>query len=291
LALVSALRQAGFETWVDVENLKVGERWKDAINAALADSHALIFCVSPLSVESAWASVELKTALRRRLKIVPVMIRQVDLQLLPYSIRKQQILDMARWPAHAASTEAARAIAIALGVKSPLFTHESTCMKEAFETLWICMGGPSIPLLNLTLSACRLDQSTLKCWHVNVLTDTILAEVMASATHVRRAIVVIGDHADILGTSILVGALAALVGEWRLTIIECSGAQGVVEKCAALSRAYYVRFDAGVSSSRFTMPSGLRVSESKNTESAVRNTRRRAAARLQSEGFGKRFLF
>jgi hypothetical protein len=239
LALVSALRQAGLQTWMDVENLRPGDRWKDAIETALANAHALIFCISPLSVESAWTSVELKAALRSRLKIVPVMVRQVDLQLLPPSIREQQVLDMERWPTRMASTRAAVAIAAALGISAPTAADVGT--NEAFDTLWVSVGARKISPLELAVSGAPLDQSAVKCWHVDTLTDTALAEAKASAAHVRRAVVVIGDRADMLEVSVLISALAALVGEWRLTVVECCGSRSGAEQCAALSRAHYVR--------------------------------------------------
>jgi TIR domain len=255
LALVSALRQAGLQTWIDVEDLKPGDRWKDAIETALASAHALIFCISPLSVESAWTSVELKAAVRIRLKIVPVMVRQVELQLLPPSIREQQVLDMQRWPARVASTRAAMAIAAALGVSAPAAADASP--NEAFDTLWVSIGARKISPLELTVSGAPVDQSAVKCCYVDALTDTALAEAKASASHAKRVVVVIGDRVDMLEVSILISALAALVSEWRLTVVECCGSLGAVEHCAALSRAHYVRAEAGealhLRNSRVTM--------------------------------------
>jgi hypothetical protein len=131
------------------------------------------------------------------------------------------------------------AIAAALGISAPTAADVGT--NEAFDTLWVSVGARKISPLELAVSGAPLDQSAVKCWHVDTLTDTALAEAKASAAHVRRAVVVIGDRADMLEVSVLISALAALVGEWRLTVVECCGSRSGAEQCAALSRAHYVR--------------------------------------------------
>ena len=82
-AIASALRHEGVETWLDFEDLKPGERWKDAIEAALARADLMLFCVSPNSVESAWTSVELKLALENAVPILPLIVHRVAIEALP----------------------------------------------------------------------------------------------------------------------------------------------------------------------------------------------------------------
>ena len=51
-ALALALRRTGLRTWMDLEDLRPGQRWKDAIGSALAAADAMVFCLSALSLES-----------------------------------------------------------------------------------------------------------------------------------------------------------------------------------------------------------------------------------------------
>jgi len=45
LSVVTALRRVAVNTWIHIDNLKPGERWKNAIEAALADADTMIFCL------------------------------------------------------------------------------------------------------------------------------------------------------------------------------------------------------------------------------------------------------
>ena len=51
-ALTLALRRSGLRTWMDLDDLRPGQRWKDAIGSALEAADAMVFCLSALSLES-----------------------------------------------------------------------------------------------------------------------------------------------------------------------------------------------------------------------------------------------
>jgi hypothetical protein len=57
-SVAAELRRLGYRTWLDLENLRPGERWREAIERAMAASEAMIYCISRLSQESAWTSIE-----------------------------------------------------------------------------------------------------------------------------------------------------------------------------------------------------------------------------------------
>ena len=58
--LSADLRHYGVQTWVDVENIKPGARWDEALADGLKDSTALIFVLSGNMVGSKWMILELQ---------------------------------------------------------------------------------------------------------------------------------------------------------------------------------------------------------------------------------------
>eukprot|EP01031_Cornospumella_fuschlensis_P052996 gene52996-64740_t len=91
-ALAAELRRMGHRTWMDLENLRPGERWRDAIERALVDCTAMVYCISRLSVASAWTSVELRAALARGVPVIPVMIDAVVMDELPAELQALQMV-------------------------------------------------------------------------------------------------------------------------------------------------------------------------------------------------------
>jgi hypothetical protein len=245
LSVVSALRRAGLETWIDIDNLKPGERWRNAIEAALADADAMIFCLSPLSVESAWTSIELKFALDRGVAIVPLMIQRVRLELLPASVRERQILDMEMWPADSASIHAARAILTAIGAEELLPVDGQPCETGGFRTIWVSLGqwAPAEQEV-LRLSPPEADAGYVRHWRVKAVSAPILADILAQTKHAARAIITVDEHADPRAANIVIGAVAARLGEWRVTVVE-NADRLLFKKSAELSRARYVAHAGG----------------------------------------------
>jgi hypothetical protein len=240
ISVVSALRQAGIETWIDIENLKPGERWKEAIEAALVQADAMIFCLSPLSLESAWTSVELKCALERDVKVIPLMMQRVKHELLPPPIRDRHILDMEIWPADKAPMHAARAIMTAMGAEQILPIDYYVSSNDVFWTIWISMGETEALKDEIfMLSGPDIDPCRIRRWHVKAMTASVLAEVLAQAKHATRAVITVDEHAHQPAVNILIGAVAARLGEWRVTVVERSGIS-IFRESAALSRARYV---------------------------------------------------
>jgi hypothetical protein len=237
LQLAAALREAGFQTWVDFENLKPGERWKEAIDRALSRADALLFCLSPMSVESAWANVELKLAIAKKIRIIPIIIRGVSLDTLPHQVREVHALDLARWPSREAPRSAAKEIAISLGLG--LATCSEMNDHGEFSTIWISVGDRAHLPSDVPTSAYRVDTNLIRCWHARTITDSILSEVIANSDHGRNAVIAVGANADSFETHVLIGAVAARVGEWRLTLI-ASWSDRVFEKSADLCRAHYI---------------------------------------------------
>jgi hypothetical protein len=72
--LVWALRQAGFQLWVDHDNIMAGDDWDASVEAALEASDAMILVLSKRSVTSHNVKVEWDFFLRHEKMIYPVML-------------------------------------------------------------------------------------------------------------------------------------------------------------------------------------------------------------------------
>jgi hypothetical protein len=258
LSVVSALRRVGLETWIDIDNLKPGERWKIAIEAALADADAMIFCLSPLSVESAWTSVELKFALDRGVTIVPLMIHRVRHELLPGPIKERHILDMELWPAKTATAHAARAIVTAIGAEELLPLHDPSYETHPIRTICVSLGKWAPAERDLfQLSTLDADAGHARHWRVKAVSAPILADILAHTKHAARAIITVDEHADPRAANVVIGAVAACLGEWRLTVVEDAG-RLLFKESAELSRARYVSRTGGPCLGRVS-PSSLSI--------------------------------
>jgi len=118
-SVAAELRRLGYRTWLDLENLRPGERWRDAIERALAASDAMVFCLSRLSIESAWTSVELEAARRRGLPVVPLNVDGVAIDTLPPALQSLHVLTMSEFAPDQAPRRAAQSIARSVGRPAP----------------------------------------------------------------------------------------------------------------------------------------------------------------------------
>ena len=58
LAVVQALKRAGFDVWVDFENIRGGAEWLCEIQAGIARCDAVVIILSPASAASTWVERE-----------------------------------------------------------------------------------------------------------------------------------------------------------------------------------------------------------------------------------------
>ena len=93
LALAWRLRDLGMRTGIDVENLRAGETWQAAIQAAMRRSDAFVPCISAFSLKSTWASLELDTALAIGMPVVPVLLDPAAAPMLPRSLLRMRRID------------------------------------------------------------------------------------------------------------------------------------------------------------------------------------------------------
>jgi TIR domain len=82
-AMVSALRAAGDEVWVDLDDIVPSAVWMEEIKTAIANADSVMFVVSPDSVSSEVCGIELKYAVDLSKRIVPVVIRETAVEVVP----------------------------------------------------------------------------------------------------------------------------------------------------------------------------------------------------------------
>ena len=198
-SVAGELRRLGYRTWLDLENLRPGERWRDAIERAMAASNAMVYCISRLSLESTWTSVELRAARERGLAVVPLLVDDVAIERLPPTLRELHLISTIGWAPHELPSRAAQAIARSVGRPSLLLSWSiedsaaalrvDLCVAEAGEVtvgwasaLW---QSPPAPLVAESLSelARATDEARAAELHVGQQVDSdIVALVIGTLT-------------------------------------------------------------------------------------------------------------
>ncbi len=143
--LAREFRCAGIATWVDIENMRPGDHWEPAIRSAIRSSHAFVFCISPLCMESGRTFRELEAALSLGLIIFPVMIEPTPIDALPEALKRRHIVQLFRDPPSIASKRAAEQLARALGPPPPENTPTVTG-RDTIDALILRIGDSGRPI-------------------------------------------------------------------------------------------------------------------------------------------------
>ncbi|MCA0455029.1 MAG: HEAT repeat domain-containing protein [Chloroflexi bacterium] len=89
--LIRQLLAAGFKVWIDTEQLRAGENWRESINDAIKDCFALILVISPESKASQYVTYEWAYAQGAGVKVIPLLYKATE-KLHP-QIENLQYLD------------------------------------------------------------------------------------------------------------------------------------------------------------------------------------------------------
>ena len=83
------LRGAGIDVWLDQINTRGGQAWDEAVEAALANSAAVIVVLTPSAISSQTVRDEVSYALEKNRTVTPVLYQQCQVPLrlirLPYA--------------------------------------------------------------------------------------------------------------------------------------------------------------------------------------------------------------
>jgi tetratricopeptide (TPR) repeat protein len=77
--LINRVERAGFKTWVDNDQLHIGEDWRNEIDQAIKNSFALIVIMSPEAKASEYVTYEWAFAWGAGVKVLPVLHKSTPL--------------------------------------------------------------------------------------------------------------------------------------------------------------------------------------------------------------------
>jgi TIR domain len=89
-AFVADLRKLGFETWVDRQRLKGGQRWRRELQEAVKRAQVLLVVLSPDAIASANVQIEYDYVLELGNVVIPLYYRQCE---VPMELRAIQWID------------------------------------------------------------------------------------------------------------------------------------------------------------------------------------------------------
>lgn len=76
--MIRQLQAAGFKVWIDTEQLRAGENWREAINYAIKEAFALILVISPEAKSSQYVTYEWAYAQGAGVKVIPVLLKPTE---------------------------------------------------------------------------------------------------------------------------------------------------------------------------------------------------------------------
>lgn len=85
--IVEALRERGFNVWMDETSIPSGEELSTEIIHGVANSDFFMYLISPDAVASEWCRQEVETASRMHKKILPVLILETEKQAMPAAVQ------------------------------------------------------------------------------------------------------------------------------------------------------------------------------------------------------------
>jgi hypothetical protein len=107
------LEKVGFETWIDVDRLRVGDDWRAEIDDAIRTSAAVVVVMTPEAKESEYVTYEWAYATGAGVKVVPLMVKTTQmhprlesLQYLDFTNRRARPWDRLIEELSAQSSEA-----------------------------------------------------------------------------------------------------------------------------------------------------------------------------------------
>jgi hypothetical protein len=92
LQLVDDLQDIGHDVWID-QTLIGGQMWWDEILAHIRNSQAFVFALTPEYIKSVPCQREVAYAQALQRPLVPVLLADVDIHLLPVAIQSLQLID------------------------------------------------------------------------------------------------------------------------------------------------------------------------------------------------------
>lgn len=97
-ALIEQLQGAGFNVWLDTEQLRAGENWRESINHAIKDAFGMIVVITPDAKTSEFVTYEWAFAQGAGIKVIPLMLSPTKLHPQLEMLQYLDFTDRARPP-------------------------------------------------------------------------------------------------------------------------------------------------------------------------------------------------
>jgi WD40 repeat protein len=87
--IINSLENDDLEPWIDWRSIPKGEEFEYTIQQGIEEADVFLFLVSPDSAQSEWCFKEIDHAVRNGKRILPIVIRDVDLKIIHPKISKR----------------------------------------------------------------------------------------------------------------------------------------------------------------------------------------------------------
>jgi len=93
LKLVEDLNDKGIITWLDIQEIKPGERWMEVLSDGIKNASMFLVIVSKNYIESSWGNIEILSANDKNKKIIPIKIDNTNFNELKSILNRNQGID------------------------------------------------------------------------------------------------------------------------------------------------------------------------------------------------------
>ncbi|MBE0690023.1 MAG: TIR domain-containing protein [Anaerolineae bacterium] len=78
-ALIRRLEKAGYTSWIDSDQLRLGENWRQGIDEAIRNAFVLVVIMTPDARASEYVTYEWSCALGAGIQVIPIMLKPTEL--------------------------------------------------------------------------------------------------------------------------------------------------------------------------------------------------------------------
>ncbi|HEY9651943.1 MAG TPA: TIR domain-containing protein, partial [Coleofasciculaceae cyanobacterium] len=90
----NSLRREGFTVWTNTTDIQTGEAFEKAIGRGIEQADNIVYLLSPDALNSEYCQQEFNYALSLNKRIIPVLVRETELQQIPTVIKSLQYIDI-----------------------------------------------------------------------------------------------------------------------------------------------------------------------------------------------------